>query len=147
MLLVILGICILLFIIGVIFNCDDFGVVCGVTGGCGTVVSILILFFMLVGYPYNIEEKITMYQEENILIEEKIKNTVRTYMDYEESTYKELVENADLTTLVIKYPELNSNELVKSEIQTYKENSDMIKSLKESKINKKTLNWWLYFGN
>lgn len=147
MLLVILGISILLFIIGFICCNEDLGVACGFIGGLGAVVSLLILFFMLVGYPYNIEEKITMYQEENALIEEKVKNTVRAYMDYEESTYKELVENADLTTLVIKYPELNSNELVKSEIQTYKENSDMIKSLKESKINKKTLNWWIYFGN
>lgn len=147
MLLVILGISILLFIIGIIYDCDDFGVVCGVTGGCGGIISLLFLFFMLIEYPYNIEKKITMYQEENILIEEKVKNTVRAYMDYEESTYKELVEDADLTTLVIKYPELNSNELVKSEIQTYKENSDKIKSLKESEINKETLNWWLYFGN
>ena len=143
MLIVILGISLLSLIIGWLEDGDVFVLI----GGLGTFISLLILIFMLLDYPYNIEEKITMYQEENALIEEKVKNTVRVYMDYEESTYKELVENADLTTLVIKYPELNSNELVKSEIQTYKENSDMIKSLKESEINKKTLNWWLYFGN
>lgn len=85
-----------------------------------------------------------MYTQENIEIENKIKATVQLYMDYETETYNNLVENADLTTLVIKYPELNSNELVKYEIETYKENNDKIKELKEDKIKKNTLDWWLF---
>lgn len=111
---------------------------CGISG--------LILFFMLIFFPYKVEAKIEMYETENNVIEEKIKNTVRAYMDFEETTYKELLENADLTTMILKYPELNSNELVKIEIETYKENSKKIKELKEDKIGKSTKAWWLYFG-
>lgn len=113
--------------------------ICGFSG--------IIIFFMLLFFPYKVEEKIVMYETENNVIEEKIKNTVRAYMEFEESTYKELLENADLTTMILKYPELNSNELVKMEIETYKENSKKIKELKEDKIGKSTKAWWLYFGN
>lgn len=112
--------------------------ICGFSG--------IIIFFMLLFYPYRIDEKIEMYETENIVIEEKVKNTVRAYMEFEESTYKELLENADLTTMILKYPELNSNELVKMEIETYKENSKKIKGLKEERIGKNTMAWWLYFG-
>ena len=71
-----------------------------------------------------------MYEEENSKIETKVKDTVQVYMNYEQETYKSLVENANLETLLIKYPELNSNELVKSEIEIYKENNNKIKELK-----------------
>lgn len=102
---------------------------------------------MLICFPYNVDKKIVMYEEYNTDIENKVKETVRAYMNYEESTYKELVADADLTTLVIKYPELNSNELVKSEIELYKENNNKIMELKEEQINKSVIAWWLYFGN
>ena len=93
-----------------------------------------------------IDKKIQMYQEENSQIEQKVKETVRTYMNYEEKTYKELIETADLTTVIIKYPELNSNELIKIEIDLYIQNNKKIKELKEDKINIDIYKWWLYFG-
>lgn len=110
------------------------------------VIDLVIIAFVLIFYPFHIDEKIEMYQEENASIETKVKETVRAYMDFEQDTYKNLIETADLTTLILKYPELNSNELVKAEIETYKENNAKIKELKEEKINKKTMSWWLYFG-
>lgn len=103
--------------------------------------------YIVINFPYNGEEKLKMYQKENIIIEEKIKSTVQSYMNFEISTYKELVESAELETLLIKYPELNSNELVKMEIETYKENNKKIKELKESLIDSKQMKFFLYFGN
>lgn len=97
-------------------------------------------------YPYNVDAKIEMYQEENQIIETKVKETVRAYMNYEQETYQSLLGNADLTTLMVKYPELNSNELVKMEIDTYKDNSSKIKELKEKRINKRMLGFWLFFN-
>lgn len=93
-----------------------------------------------------IDNKIQMYTEENTNIETKVKETVRAYMNFEENTYTELIKDADLTTLMIKYPELNSNELVKTEINLYIENNNKIKELKERQIDKTILKWWLYFG-
>ena len=105
-----------------------------------------VLVVAICSYPYNIDKKIAMYQEENLLIEEKVKNTVMAYMDYEQETYDNLVKNADLQTLLITYPELNSNELVKAQIDTYVQNNNKLKELKEKQIDKSTMDWWLYFG-
>ena len=110
------------------------------------VVAVLAILGLLVSYPYNCDKKLAMYEEENIKIETKVKETVRAYMNYEEEVYKNLIETADLTTLLIKYPELNSNELIKMEIETYKENSKQIKDLKSKQIDRSLMAWWLYFG-
>lgn len=108
--------------------------------------SVFMILVLLIAFPYNIDEKIELYETENMAIETKIKETVRAYMNYEQETYTNLVENADLVTLLITYPELNSNELVKSEIDIYKDNSSKLKELKEEQLMKPTLAWWLYFG-
>lgn len=105
-----------------------------------------VLLVAICSYPYNIDKKIAMYQEENTLIEEKVKNTVMAYIDYEQETYDNLVKNADLETFLITYPELNSNELVKSQIDTYVQNNNKLKELKEKQIDKSTMAWLLYFG-
>ena len=111
----------------------------------GTLLIVVVPIFIAF-YPYNISERLEMYEEENIKIEEKVKSTVQGYMNYEGDTYKNLIENADLETLLIKYPELNSHELVKSEIELYKENSKKIKELKEQKSTKPVWDWWLKFN-
>lgn len=109
-------------------------------------ISFIAILCIIVDYPYNVDKKIEMYQEENTLIEEKVKNTVMAYIDYEQETYDNLVKNADLQTLLITYPELNSNELVKAQIDTYVQNNNKLKELKEKQIDKSTMDWWLYFG-
>lgn len=115
------------------------------TAGIGVVATITLVVFLFT-YPYNIDEKIAMYEEENIKIEEKVRNSVKGYMDFENDTLKNLIDTSDLQTLLIKYPELNSNELVKMEIETYKENSQKIKELKEKSITRHRKAWWIYFG-
>ena len=57
------------------FICEFLIAVCIFTAG-----------FFAVSFPYNIEPKIALYTEENARIEEKIKDTVRVYMDYEKET-------------------------------------------------------------
>lgn len=117
----------------------------GILGFIVCTIAIAFLTTKVVGQR-TINQKLEMYQEENTTIETKVKETVRAYMDYEKETYTNLIESADLTTLLVKYPKLNSNELVKEEIKTYKENNKQIKTLKEQKINITIYKWWLYFG-
>ena len=107
------------------------------------IVCLLVLIFC---YPFEVDKKIKMYEEENIKIEEKVKNTVRVYMEFEKDTFTNLFEDSDLTTLLIAYPELNSNELVKSEVELYIDNNAKIKELKEDKINRRVYRFMLYFG-
>lgn len=105
-----------------------------------------IFFSLVIDYPYNIDQKIKMYTQENNNIETKVKQTVQAYMNYEQDTYKNLVENSDLQILLIKYPELNSNELVRAEIETYKENNNKIRELKDKAIDKKIKGFWYFFN-
>lgn len=150
MLFLLLFIFIILFIVAIILdnkNYDFIAELIGFFSICLIVVLIVSITIIIIDYPRNIDEKLNMYEEENQNIELKVKETVKVYMDYEQETYKNLVETADLTALLIKYPELNSNELVKHEIEIYKSNSDKIKELKEKQIDRSSYNWWLYFGN
>jgi hypothetical protein len=90
-------------------------------------------------------EKIKMYTEENSKIEKQIDTVVKEYMEYEGKTFEKLKCDSSIT-LVSLYPELKSDELVKTQISTYQENNKKIKELKETKINGKIYKWWLYFG-
>jgi hypothetical protein len=120
-----------------------------IVGGVSIVVELFLVIMLgalIFTYPFKAREKISMYEEENAKIEEKVKNTVKVYMDYEKETYTNLVEESDLTTLLVAYPELNSNELVKSEIKLYMDNNQKIKELKEAEIERTTYRFMLYFG-
>lgn len=151
MLLVIIGVSLVLCALGDLFcrktYLKNFGETIANISMSTIVICCIILVLMIITFPYNVDKKITLYEELNADIETKVRETVRVYMEYEEKTYKELVANADLTTLVIKYPELNSNELVKSEIELYKQNNDKIMRLKEEQISKSFKAWWLYLEN
>ena len=150
MLSLLLFIFIILFILGVIIDnqtYDSIGEYLIVISAIVCIIIFVSITFIIIDYPRNIDEKLNMYEEENQNIELKVKETVKVYMDYEQETYKNLVETADLTTLLVKYPELNSNELAKYEIEIYKSNNDKIKELKEKHIDRSSYNWYLYFGN
>lgn len=142
---------IIFFIIGFIIEfktVDDggepgFGIAIGLIA---EILPALILLCLLSDYPYKVDEKIKMYEEENLVIEKKVKETVRAYMDYEKDTYEKIIKDADLTTLMVKYPELGSNELVKSEVALYVDNNKQIKKLKEKRITRSIYRWWIYFG-
>ena len=147
MLIVILVIFIIVFIIGWMkTEGEDGWEILMIANILGALICSVALIFLLDTYPYNVDEKIAMYEEENIKIEEKVRNSVKGYMDFENDTLKNLIDTSDLQTLLIKYPDLNSNELVKMEIETYKENSQKIKELKEKSVTRHYKAWWLYFG-
>ena len=92
-----------------------------------------------------IDEKITMYQEENNKIEKQIDTLVSNYMNYESDTYEKIKSESSIT-LVSMYPELKSDKLVEEQISVYEENNKKIREFKEDKINLKVKKWWLYFG-
>lgn len=138
-----------LIFLGWIFKDDDTRIGFWAVGFLSVIpclITTLALIIMLFIYPYGVDQKIAMYEEENIKIEEKVRNSVKGYMDFENDTLKNLIDTSDLQTLLIKYPDLNSNELVKMEIETYKENSQKIKELKEESVTRHYKAWWLYFG-
>ena len=88
---------------------------------------------------------IAMYAEENKNIENQIDAVVSKYMEFEGGTLTGLKSDSAIT-LVSLYPELKSDELVKTQIATYQANNEKLKELKEKKINIRVYKWWMYFG-
>lgn len=153
MMLVILGICIALIVVGIILIesmiCAG-DMVGGFMIGIGTVVGIIALIVAIslafcVADLAVIDDKIEMYQEENAKIEAQIATTVEKYQQYESNIFTEVTPDSSIT-LVALYPELKSDTLVQSQIEVYIQNNEKIKSLRESKINGSVYSWWLYFG-
>ena len=92
-----------------------------------------------------------MYEQENNNIQYSISEIVENYKDYEvESQTKSLenikTQNLDVALVTQIYPDLKSNELVVKQIEVYSDNNNKIKQLKEEKLNKQIVKWWLYFG-
>lgn len=108
-------------------------------------IALLIGTFILTGSVMGgrkLDEKISLYQEANTAIEEKIANSITDYIGYETGMFKDL----DINAIVMKYPELKANELVQEEIKVYQDNNKKILELKEAKIDLDVKRWWLYFG-
>ena len=152
MILVILGICILILIIGVILvnksiSFEEVGIILTIASilGIGLSLFVAISLGIKISQTSTIDTKIEMYNTENTKIENQIANIVSKYQEYETKTFTEVAPE-DSLTLVSLYPELKSDKLVQKQIDVYVENNKKIKSLKERQINGKVVKWWLYFG-
>ncbi len=142
MIFVLLGVCILLFILSVAY-CDELASIPFVG-----IITCLIFIFILCGkiiVGRNLQAKIDMYTEENQKIEQDISVMVNQYMEFEGNVIDD-VSGENAITLVNLYPDLKSSELVKQEISIHTENNAKIKELKEKQIDIRAYKWWLYFG-
>lgn len=109
------------------------------------IVAAIILAAILCMWRPNIDEKIVLYQEENVKIEEQIASIVSDYQEYELGIIRECAPDKAVT-LISLYPELKSDTLVAKQIDTYVENNNKIKQLKEEQINQKIVGWWFNFN-
>ena len=112
--------------------------------GCGLITIIIAGVYMMNNVQEGkvINKKIALYEKENKELEEKIEVTVKTYMDFEKETYKELKAD-NYMNLVNLYPELKSDKLVQKQISTYQNNKNKIIELELEKINVKKSKCWL----
>lgn len=131
---------------------DNFGIllISGIISGCSMFCLVFIIILSIkytidVSTSYTIDEKISMYTEQNEDIELKLKTTIENYMEYESSTFKE-ISPKDSVNLITLYPDLKSDTLVQSQIEVYKNNNEKLKELKEEKIDISKKKWILYFG-
>ena len=110
-----------------------------------TILVIVITFGLILCGFYTssgsiVDEKIAMYEEENIKIENSIDIIVKDYQEYETEMY-------DTMTAAILFPELASNTLIQKQIEIYVNNNQEIKALKVNKLNHDLYGWWLFFKN
>ena len=144
----ILGFCVIVFL----FSCYQvwkndsagFNVLAIVFAIVGIIIFGIICFFKVdVKGGHIIENKIEMYEEENNEIETEITALVGTYMAFEQETFESLKTECDLVALVSLYPELKTDELVKSQIELYISNQKKIVKLKEELIDLDKKRIWL----
>lgn len=110
-----------------------------------TILVIVIAFGLVLCCFYTssgsiVDEKIAMYEEENIKIENQIDIIVKEYQKYEIEVY-------DTMTAAMLFPELTSNTLVQKQIEIYVNNNQQIKALKAEKFKHELYGWWLFFKN
>lgn len=119
-------------------------------GILGSLIGLIALIgiFVNIGflvYGRTLDDKIAMYEQENVAIEQSVDVLVKDYYKHESDTYSSLKpENAVL--FASAYPELQSNELATKQLEIYVENNNKIKGLKEDQINLSRNRFWLYFG-
>ena len=106
---------------------------------------IYLILFVQVSSENVLDNRINLYKENNNLIENKIDITIKEYLKHENKTYNDL-KSKDSISIILSYPNLASNELIKQEIETYKENNKKILELKEAKAFIPLEKWWLYLG-
>lgn len=154
MLLVIGIIAIAMLVVSIIFCCvcesDEAKVGWGFGVGTSAFCTLALLIAIICGTvelstQHRIDEKITMLTEENTTIETKITATVEKYLEHEYQIFDSL-QGEDIQTLLVVYPEINSNELVKQQIEVFIQNNNTIKELKNEKIGLSVWKFLLYFG-
>ena len=123
-----------------------------VSGICAVLCIIVLIFDCICGFnlfskSYTVPKKIAMYEEENQKIEEKISATVEKYMQYEKDIMYEVSPEDDSMALISLYPDLKSDQLIQSEIDTYIQNNNTIKELKSNMINVSIYKFLVYFGH
>lgn len=130
---------------------DDIGFFVGalLTGFIAFVLLIPVVYqsYQVFCRANTIQTQIEMYEEENSKIEEKINTVVQDYLEHEKETYKDIKPENVMAALSM-FPELNSSELVKKEIEIYQSNEAKLIELKEEQITGIPMaRYLLYFGN
>lgn len=152
MLLVMLGICIIVFIISLRkyskskdYRGEPLLAISGLFGAllliCDAVLGITIITCERV-YP----QKKAYIIQVNKELENKLYDIVLEYKDYEQDTFKNLTPENASTYIIVNYPELKSNTLVESYMQTIVENKTELQKLELEHIDNQVCKWWLYFG-
>lgn len=116
--------------------------------GTFAIIITLVATFIVIGNIVKgttINDKISLYEDENAKIDSQICEIVEGYKSYEKETF-ENISDKSANVLVELYPDLKSNELVSKQMDVYMDNKTKIISLQEDLINQKPLRWWLYFG-
>lgn len=141
----------ILLIIATVISCksydfEELGVAAGI-GAFIVGVALIIVAGCLVDVTYRTDEMIQIYSEENAEVEKKLENAVQSYMQYEKDIMISVSPDTDTISLISLYPDLKSDRLVESEIETYISNNDKIKELKANKTMKSTYKFLLFFGH
>ena len=116
-------------------------------GAILTGIAVICISIGLCNVTYRTDELIQIYTEENKEVERKLENAVQIYMQHEKDIMINVAPDTDTISLISLYPDLKSDKLVESEIETYIDNNNKIKELKADRTMKSTYKFLLFFGH
>ena len=93
----------------------------------------------------DVDKRISMYEEQNDIIEAQVADAVHMYMEHENIIFDKSSSDSSIT-LVSLYPELKSDTLIQQQCELYISNNERIVKLKEEKIKAHRVKFLLYFG-
>ena len=105
----------------------------------------LLIFANVLFDTRTIDERLNVYTVENIIIQLEVSRIVENFMQYERDVFESMRNDSPITLLSL-FPELRADELVNRRLNTYIENNDRIRALREEQVNASNLRWWLFFG-
>lgn len=127
---------------------------CCLLNTMGSILTVIVVIFMILAITFSVkipqmEERITIYKEENVRIEEQIKTVIEAYQDYEQGMFEDIdldkISSEKLILLTSMYPELKSDTMVQELIQVYIDNTNEIKAIRTQKLDYEVWRWWLCF--
>ena len=156
MLIVVAALAIVLIIGGaiIITNCVD-----DIIGIIAVVLGVIFFLVGIIGAIYcgsellhscYIDDEIAMYEAENARIEQSVADVVTAYLEHESAILTAAapqVSPNSAITIIAAYPELNSSEIVATQLQIYYTNNKLIRELRAEKLRFSIYRWWLYFGS
>ena len=109
-----------------------------------------LVFFMLpciyrIATYGTIDEKIAMYEQQNVKIEQQVADTVRMYMKYEEENNDEISDEQAILLAEV-HPKLMNNESIVELVTQWKNNKTKISQLEYNKARISDDRFFLYFG-
>ena len=118
-----------------------------IISGIIAVILFVLWLFMSAIYSdvHNVNEKIKIYEEENIKIEKQIKDIVTNYFLCNENNKINI--NDDYMSLAISIESLSSNKSVQQMLNTHSENINQIKHLQLQKADYKQVEVLLFYNN
>lgn len=125
---------------------NKFGFLAVVPGVLGAIFGIWTLWnIIVVASGFGIQEKIEIYEDQNVQIEQSIDAAVKAYCEHEQITYVQMSDGA-VALVAAAYPELASSELVKTQMEVWTSNSHELKEMKSDLVDFNKARYFLYFG-
>ena len=153
MIYIILGVCVVLFVLGYFLykntDCEDLGVALILSGVSVGITFLIILFIALAFYnstKSTADLQIKVYEEQNDVLMAQIEPLVEKYLNYEKETYSNLKVDSNTLVAMSMYPELKSDEFVQSQIKIIMENQKKITNLRLSKAKLNAYKLWIFVG-
>lgn len=145
MLWILLGLCVLGFVISCIEDADV-GQIVSAAIGIPCLIAVMLVFASYNSIKSVAHKQIVVLEERNSEVLKQVEPFVEQYLKYEKTSYNELKINPDTVIALSAYPELKGNEFIMQQINILLDNQKQITELKLHQASLAGYKIWLFMG-